>query len=88
MNKQRRKDIADLVKRLAAARSDVDEILSDIEAVKDEEQESFDNLPEGLQASEQGQATEAAVTALEEAHSALDDFDFDSIEGSLEEAAQ
>lgn len=52
MNEDRRKRIFD-----AAA---------ELEAVKEEEQEAFDNMPESLQGGEKGQAMEAAIEALEE----------------------
>jgi F0F1-type ATP synthase membrane subunit b/b' len=59
-----------------------------IEELRDEEQEKFDNLSEGLQASERGQNIEAAVGALDEAMTtceAIDevediDFSFDADE--------
>ena len=53
MNEDRRKRIFD-----AAA---------ELEAVKEEEQEAFDNMPESLQGAERGQAMEAAIEALEDA---------------------
>lgn len=44
------------------------ELASDlVEDVKDDEQDCFDNLPEGLQVSERGEAMEAAVDALDSA---------------------
>jgi hypothetical protein len=36
-----------------------------LETVKDEEQESYDNMPEGLQASEKGEKSENAINNLE-----------------------
>ena len=67
-----------------------------IEEIRDEEQEKFDNLSEGLQASEKGQALEAAVssldTALDAANNAAEiedfafDFDADEIVTALDEA--
>jgi hypothetical protein len=37
-----------------------------MEAIRDEEQESFDNLSEGLQQSENGQKMEEAANSLDE----------------------
>ncbi len=69
---------------------------SAIEELKDEEQEKFDNLSEGLQQSEKGQTIEATVSALETAYDAAQeaaeieafefDFDADAIITSLDEA--
>jgi hypothetical protein len=53
MNQQRRDKIAQAVLLLQEAR--------------DEEQDAFDNLPEGLQSGERGQAMEASVSHLDEA---------------------
>jgi len=58
MNDQRRKMIDDIGKRL-------DEVRADIETARDEEQESFDNLPEGIQDSHRGDAMRAAVDNLD-----------------------
>lgn len=64
MNKERRKRIADAVRR-------IEELLEDI---LNEEQEAFDNMPESLQMSENGMVSEeaqenlnAAIDSLEEA---------------------
>ena len=59
MNKARRKEIARAIELMDEAR----EIL---EAVKDEEQEAFDNMPESLQCSERGEAMEEYNSTLEE----------------------
>lgn len=66
MNKQGRD-------RLARAATMIDEAKSIIEAVAEEEQEKFDNLSEGLQASERGQKMEEAASTLEDLASTLDD---------------
>lgn len=65
MNKQRRKMIADVVERLEATKSD-------LEMIRDEEQEAFDNMPEGLQGSERGEAMEEGIYQIEEAMDGLD----------------
>lgn len=59
MNKARRKELNKAMELLAQAR----EI---IEAMQEEEQESFDNMPEGLQVSELGEKIEENAYALEE----------------------
>ena len=46
---------------------------SDIEGLSDEERMKFDNLPEGLQESERGEAYEIAADTLDEAASNLED---------------
>ncbi|HCB1597113.1 hypothetical protein GV761_21050 [Citrobacter werkmanii] len=70
MNKERRKHLAVLSQQLA-------ELKDDVQAVLDEEEEAFNNLPEGLQNGERGDtiqtiaALDAAVSALEEASDQL-----------------
>ena len=59
MNKQRRTKINEALVLIDRAR----EIL---EEVGDEEQESFDNLPEGLQEGERGEQMQENIDALEE----------------------
>ena len=44
-----------------------------LEEVRDEEQDAYDNLPEGLQYSERGEMMDEAVNNLEEAVDYLDD---------------
>lgn len=76
MNKQRRKRITEAMELLQQAQAIIEE-------VKDEEQDAFDNLPEGLQGSERGEAMEEAISNLEEAYDNMDD-----IISSLEAAGE
>lgn len=59
MNKENRKEL----EKAAALIEDAREI---VERIKDDEQEKFDNLSEGLQQSEKGQKFEETVSALDE----------------------
>lgn len=49
------------------ARSEVALITDDLEAIRDEEQEYFDNMPEGLQNSERGETASGNVEQMDEA---------------------
>lgn len=60
MNKNDRKQVSKWVEQLES-------IKSSIEEMQETEQDKFDNLPEGLQESERGEAIEEAVSQLEEA---------------------
>ena len=89
MNADRRKKLnalQDLLQQtgLSAAMDNLKAIRDALEGVRDEEQEAFDNLPEGLQSAERGQDMEAAIEALTEAFETLegliDGFDFDLID--------
>ena len=70
MNKERRKQIQDVIMRIATL----------VQNILDAEEEAFDNMPEGLQASENGMISEeaqdnlaAAIDSLEEAISYLEE---------------
>lgn len=55
------------------------EAYDDLEMVKNEEEEAYDNMPEGLQESERGEMMQEAIDALDDAmsplESAIDDLD-------------
>ena len=65
MNKVRRKELARVVDLLDQAR-DL------LEAIRDEEQEAFDNLPESIQYSERGETMENYIGTMEEMLDYLD----------------
>lgn len=64
MNNERRNRIRKIINQLEDLNNEIQEILS-------EEQDAFDNMPEGLQSSERGDMAQEAISNLENA--ALDD---------------
>ena len=76
MNRIRRKQIADLVEKLYV-------IQSDLETIKDEEEEYRDNIPENLQTSERYEKADNACDCLDSALYSLEE-----LLGYLEEAAE
>ena len=72
MNKIRRKELSIIY-------HEITELMERLEAVKDEEEEYRDNIPENLQASDRYAKADEAVSALEEAFdylsSALDNIE-------------
>lgn len=64
MNKLRRKELNSIIEILEEANSR-------LEMVKDEEQEAFDNLPEGIQYSERGEQMEEYVSQMDEAYDSI-----------------
>lgn len=66
MNNARRKLIANLVSALESQKDEAEYILG-------EEQEYFDNMPEGFQSSERGEAAESAISELETAISSIEE---------------
>lgn len=60
MNNTRRSQITDIMENLSSLQTSIEELL-------EEEQEAFDNLPDGIQDSERGEAIQTAIDNLEEA---------------------
>lgn len=60
MNKQRRKELNEIISKLENLRDD-------LECLQGEEQDYYDNMPENLQCSERGERAEEAVSSLEDA---------------------
>jgi hypothetical protein len=104
MNKARRKILGTVAKRLSEIMDEIDEakalldelcnLRDEIDSVRDEEQEAFDNLSEGAQAGDRGQAMESAIAWMEQASNAIDDIigaldgiDMPSMIDALETAA-
>lgn len=66
MNKQRRNDLQGVIDSLESAKQD-------LIAVRDEEQDAFDNLPDSLQYSSKGDVLQDNVSAMDDIESAIDD---------------
>ena len=58
MNKERSQELGDVIDYL-------DDAIMRLEEIRDDEQESFDNLPEGLQSSRAGDSMQDAIDRLE-----------------------
>lgn len=66
MNKQRRKIINGAITKLEEAQIE-------LESVKDDEEEAFNNLPESLQSGDRGEAMSEAIDNLESAISSIEE---------------
>jgi predicted RNase H-like nuclease (RuvC/YqgF family) len=66
VNKSRRDQIAKIKEAL-------EELRGKIEDLQSEEQDAFDAMPESLQQSDRGQASEAAAEALQSAYDSADE---------------
>lgn len=66
MNKARRKWLTDTIEMLEQA-------MLELENIRDDEQEAYDNLPESIQDSERGEAMQENVDDMEDASSNLQD---------------
>lgn len=79
MNKQRRNDLKSVMKDLNEQKEEItgvidslDMSMTDVEMAADDEQWSFDNLPEGLQSSERGEQLEENASDLQDVVSDID----------------
>ena len=76
MNKQQRKRLNELIEH-------VEGIVTELDEMAQEEQEKYDNMPEGLQESERGEALQDAADNLQQAHDDLENW-CDEIRDNLE----
>jgi hypothetical protein len=67
----------DVERNGAWSADDRDELVAALEAIRDEEQDKFDNMPEGLQQGDVGVRIEDRVAALEEWIGELEGIDFE-----------
>lgn len=67
MNKDRRKQLMEWVKKADAWITRGDELKSELESICSDEQDYFDNMPENLQGSIRGMDAEDAIDAMNEA---------------------
>ena len=80
MNNSRRKAIESLIDQIEEYAGALRDAVGELESLYEQEQESYDNLPDPLQGSERGQEMAEAASSLEHASSEL--------EGSAEAAEQ
>jgi predicted nucleic acid-binding Zn-ribbon protein len=69
--------------RIQKLRDQIEDLKEQIDYLQTEEQDAFDNMPEGLQGSDKGQAIETAADHLSDAVSSMED-----VITSLESAAE
>jgi len=94
MNKERRKKLSEIIGELEAgelSHEEINDIISELEYLHDEEETAFDNLGESLQQTERGQAMETAIDNLDDALSSLEDAldyatDSDDFEDAIDDA--
>ena len=88
MNKYRRKMIERVQDEIRLLYDKIEDLRSEIDCIKEEEQEAYDNLPESLQYSDRGDAMQQSIDALETAYDYIDDCysRLEEFDNSLEEA--
>ena len=88
VNAKRRSAIEAVRKLLDQSSALLQQATEEIDAIRDEEQEAYDALPESLQGGDRGDAMQQAIEALDSAFNDLEAINLDDILGALEEAAQ
>ena len=73
MNKQRREKISKIEIRFQSTQAELKQLSSELSSILNEEQNAFDNIPEGLQSSYMGMCSEDAIDSMEEASEKLDE---------------
>ena len=83
MNKARRKELEIVINNLNRIqdKEDLYACINDLENIKDDEQNYYDNIPENLQYSQRAEDSEAAIDNLEEALDLLNEaYDADTLD--------
>lgn len=79
MNAKDRTELTRIVNEFIHLRDAASSLVSELDSMKDEEQEKFDNLPEGIQDSERGERIQEAADLLDwafsESEELIDKFD-------------
>jgi prefoldin subunit 5 len=92
MNADRRKKIAALMTDLDELRASIEDgsVTGAIQEVLDDEQNAYDNMPEGMRDGERGEKAQAAIDALQSAIDAIGQAmdDLHEAYGSLETATE
>ena len=73
MNDTRRRRISELKVQIEFANNYLKEASKKLSSILNEEQDAFDNMPEGLQSSYRGMCSEDAIDDMEEASEKLDE---------------
>lgn len=73
MNNTRRRRINELKVQIEFANNYLKEASKKLSSILNEEQDAFDNMPDGLQSSYRGMCSEDAIDSMEEASDKLDE---------------
>ncbi len=73
MNKEQRGKINNLKLRFQSTQTELKQLSSELSSILNDEQNAFDNMPEGLQSSYRGMCSEDAIDNMEEASDKLDE---------------
>ena len=87
MNNTRRKALEEIKQKIEELVSQLScDIKEQLEAIRDEEQEYLDNMPENLYGGERYEASETAISNIEDSISELENLDPDTFTNGITEA--
>ena len=88
MNRIRRKSLRTILGQMDELSTVLETVKEALQDVLNEEQEAYDNLPEGLQESARGQQMQEYIDALEGVVDSLGELDIEDLYGTIEEIAE
>lgn len=88
MNRIRRKSLRTILGQMDELSTVLETVKEALQDVLNEEQEAYDNLPEGLQEADRGQQMQEYIEALEGVVDSLGDLDIEDLYGTIEEIAE
>ena len=88
MNRSRRKSLRTILGQMDELSTVLETVKEALQDVLNEEQEAYDNLPEGLQESDRGQQMQEYIDALEGVVDSLGELDIEDLYGTIEEIAE
>lgn len=88
MNRIRRKSLRAILGQMDELSTVLETVKEALQDVLNEEQEAYDNLPEGLQESDRGQQMQEYIDALEGVVDSLGELDIEDLYGTIEEIAE
>ena len=88
MNRIRRKSLRTILGQMDELSTVLETVKEALQDVLNEEQEAYDNLPEGLQELDRGQQMQEYIDALEGVVDSLGELDIEDLYGTIEEIAE
>lgn len=88
MNRIRRKSLRTILGQMDDLSTVLETVKEALQDVLNEEQEAYDNLPEGLQEADRGQQMQEYIETLEGVVDSLGELDIEDLYGTVEEIAE
>ena len=88
MNRIRRKSLKAVLGQMDELSTALETVKEALQDVLNEEQEAYDNLPEGLQEADRGQQMQEYIEALEGVVDSLGELDVEDLYSTIEDIAE